>query len=405
MLQTLNQKNSIYNFYIRFKDDTSALFLGNYPHFIYRKIPSVPKEIIPVFTFHYVEPGRFEAQMKYLAENNYKTLTADEFYNIISGRIEPIENAVLLTFDDGRGSLWSVAYPLLKKYGLHAVNFIIPHTIKEGNLRNPNLEDYWEGKASLEEIIKRDEQIPFCTWNEIIEMQKSGVVDSQSHSFYHCSVFVNNKLVDFVNPDFQPTLLNGNLHPLIRKNGIDFVPDIPDLGFPVYNWAANMETDVRYLENEKVSEDCVNFVMSNGGALFFNQSGWRKILENFFQESKKKHSNGSRFQTPEERKEDIRKDILLSKNMLEKKLDKPVLHLAFPWFAGSDLAVEISKEEGFVCNYWGIKGRKAINKVGDDPYYIRRLNDIYIFSLPGKDRTPLSKLLSFKLKKTIKGER
>jgi peptidoglycan/xylan/chitin deacetylase (PgdA/CDA1 family) len=109
----------------------------------------------------------------------------------------------------------------------------------------------------------------------------------------------------------------------------------------------------------------------------------------------------ARYQTPEERREDIRSDLMGSKECIERRLDKPVRHLCYPWFLGSSLAVRISREVGYTCNYWGIHGRKAVNQVGDDPYYIRRLNDIFIFSLPGKGRIPLGRLISFKLKKEI----
>ena len=49
--------------------------------------------------------SKFEEQLKYLKENNYKTLTMQEFVDWIYGRIELPQKSVLLTIDEDRKSV------------------------------------------------------------------------------------------------------------------------------------------------------------------------------------------------------------------------------------------------------------------------------------------------------------
>ena len=45
---------------------------------------------------------------------------------LAGGWVQRGDHVTLLTFDDGRASVWSVAYPLLKQYGMRGVCFLIP---------------------------------------------------------------------------------------------------------------------------------------------------------------------------------------------------------------------------------------------------------------------------------------
>lgn len=74
---------------------------------------------------------QFEKQMKYLEDNDYHTLTLQEFEDFIErGRKLP-EKSVLITFDDGLKSNYIYAYPILKKYQMHAVAFVITSRLTE----------------------------------------------------------------------------------------------------------------------------------------------------------------------------------------------------------------------------------------------------------------------------------
>lgn len=92
---------------------------------------------IPVLMYHDVQDIQkttntnvmptttFEAQLKWLKENNYTTITAEEFIDAYQGKISLPKNSVLITLDDGFKSIKTIVNPLLKKYNMNAVSFII----------------------------------------------------------------------------------------------------------------------------------------------------------------------------------------------------------------------------------------------------------------------------------------
>jgi peptidoglycan/xylan/chitin deacetylase (PgdA/CDA1 family) len=81
------------------------------------------QDVLPAPLFVTLE--HFEEQMGYLYEHQYHTLTLDEvkdyYYN---GKALP-ERSILLSFDDCYQSVKHYAYPILKKYGFHAVAFVV----------------------------------------------------------------------------------------------------------------------------------------------------------------------------------------------------------------------------------------------------------------------------------------
>lgn len=93
----------------------------------------------------------------------------------------------------------------------------------------------------------------------------------------------------------------------------------------------------------------------------------------------------------------MRKELLGSKETIDRMLNKDVRHLCYPWFKGSESCVRLSGDIGYKSGHWGIVGDRAINLVGDDPFHIRRMDENYIFSLPGKGRKPLYEVLGSKL--------
>jgi hypothetical protein len=340
-----------------------------------------------------VEKEYFEEQLNYLSENDYHTVKADELHDIIIGRKKPSDKTVVLTFDDGRGCLWSTAYPLLKKYGLHAISFIVPHNISDKSEYYPNLEDVWNSKCNIQEIENRVLKEPFCTWDEITTMHRSGTIDFQSHTTYHHTIFINDRIVDFVNPSFRPSPLSSDMNPVVRIQDKDFVLRNLEWGRPIYQSAPAMSGKRRYIEDQKLSQACISFVDDNGDVLYFDRPRWRKALSNLVRDFAKKNPQSGHCQTLEETYDEIRQDLWQSKTTIEQRLDKQVKHLCFPWYEGSKLAVKASSEVGYSCNYWGILNRRAINGPGTNPYYLARINDDYILALPGNKRMSLYSLL------------
>ncbi|RKY92690.1 polysaccharide deacetylase [candidate division KSB1 bacterium] len=378
--------------------DIEALIRRGYPDFVFDSTPKSLKNEIPVFVFHSVKAEKLEEQLEFLYKNGYQTLSADEFYEVITCSKPVLEQVVLLTFDDGRGSLWTVAYPLLKKYGFQAVSFIIPGCIDEDTNCSPNLEDVWAGRISLHQIENRDfGSNPLCNWEEIRQMHASGIIDFQSHTMYHSLIFTSQRVVDFINPAFDFYLFSNINVPVFTVNGMDNVKREAEWGTPIYDSEPRMSPRRRYFDDEELRNRCIEYVKERGGADFFNTPGWRKELYKYFRKTRNQLSSKGYFETAEHQREAIFKDLYDSKILIEKKLPgKTVNHLCYPWFIGSGLAVEMSKKAGYLSNFWGIMFGRRSTRLEHNPYRIIRLEDKYLLRLPGTGRRSLREILGEK---------
>jgi peptidoglycan/xylan/chitin deacetylase (PgdA/CDA1 family) len=99
---------------------------------------------VPVLMYHMVDtavPSRdsitlhltvlapaFEAQLKLLRGAGYRPLSLDDVWGGLNGRTPP-ERGVVLTFDDGYEDNYTVAFPILKKYGWTGTFFVVTSSI------------------------------------------------------------------------------------------------------------------------------------------------------------------------------------------------------------------------------------------------------------------------------------
>ena len=67
-----------------------------------------------------VSANNFRAQMAYLAEHGYRTVS---LFDLIKGRTEPKD--IVITFDDGFEDNYSQAFPIMKQFGFTATHFLI----------------------------------------------------------------------------------------------------------------------------------------------------------------------------------------------------------------------------------------------------------------------------------------
>lgn len=78
-----------------------------------------------VINFHEIcDMDWFESVIAYLAKK-YQMISAEQLYDYYYNR-KKIENACLITVDDGHLSSYDVIYPVLKKYNVPAVFFVSP---------------------------------------------------------------------------------------------------------------------------------------------------------------------------------------------------------------------------------------------------------------------------------------
>jgi hypothetical protein len=103
------------------------------------------------------------------------------------------------------------------------------------------------------------------------------------------------------------------------------------------------------------------------------------------------------FETADEQREAIHRNLAFSREVIERRIGKKVEHLAYPWGYGGEIAVEESRKAGFKSNWWGVLDRVKINVPGGDVFRITRLKDDYIFRLPGTGRHSLASVFGQKI--------
>ncbi|MFC3873485.1 poly-beta-1,6-N-acetyl-D-glucosamine N-deacetylase PgaB [Neisseria musculi] len=113
---------------------------------------------------------RLAAHFNWLRDNGYTPVSFKQIEAARAGRAKLPPKPVLLTFDDGYLSFYTRIYPLLKAFDYPAVFALVT-----GWMETPQggLVDY--GKQKLPRSA-------FITWEQVREMQKSGLVEIASHT-------------------------------------------------------------------------------------------------------------------------------------------------------------------------------------------------------------------------------
>jgi peptidoglycan/xylan/chitin deacetylase (PgdA/CDA1 family) len=115
-----------------------------------------------------ITPEELEADLKYLDENGYKTVTITELADFVNDGKRLPKKPVVLTFDDGNRSDYEYLLPLLEKYKMKAVVSIV------GKFTDECTEMHIKNKGG---------KYPNALWPQLQEMVKSGRVEIQNHSY------------------------------------------------------------------------------------------------------------------------------------------------------------------------------------------------------------------------------
>ncbi|WP_373766245.1 poly-beta-1,6-N-acetyl-D-glucosamine N-deacetylase PgaB [Glaesserella sp.] len=106
----------------------------------------------------------------WLKHNGYTPVSWQQILDAKNGGQPLPDKAVLLTFDDGYESFYTVIYPLLKAYNYPAVYAIVTDWIN-----TPANKKISYGKLKLDRRA-------FVTWQQLREMQNSGLIEIASHT-------------------------------------------------------------------------------------------------------------------------------------------------------------------------------------------------------------------------------
>lgn len=104
--------------------------------------------------------------LEYISKMGYTTVTVQDLINYVNGKGDLPEKPIMLTFDDGHETAYTILYPLLKERGMCAVVSVIGY-----------LADLYT------EIDDHNDSYSYLTWDEIKELSDTPEVEIQNHSY------------------------------------------------------------------------------------------------------------------------------------------------------------------------------------------------------------------------------
>lgn len=120
----------------------------NIPILMYHHIRDYNDPADKVGTDLSVKPSNFKAQIDYLKDNGFATITLEELNSFPTRKLP--EKPVIITFDDGYDNAYNEAYPLLKANGQIGVFYIISSYIgREGFLTAIQIKELSDNKMEI----------------------------------------------------------------------------------------------------------------------------------------------------------------------------------------------------------------------------------------------------------------
>lgn len=104
-----------------------------------------------------VPPAEFAAQLDYLAQEGYTTITPQDYARARKGKQELPAKPVILSFDDGYEDNWRVVLPMLQERGMKAVFYVVTNDIGQPG---------------------------YMTWDNLFDLEHSGM-EVGSHTANH----------------------------------------------------------------------------------------------------------------------------------------------------------------------------------------------------------------------------
>ncbi len=137
----------------------------NLPILMYHRVSPKGKNNLSRYR---VSPELFEEQLSYLKDNDYYSVSINEWRNAVKTNYPLKGKPILLTFDDGYKDFKEHAFPLLQKYGFSAIVYLVTDYVGEANR--------WDKEFN--------ECIELMNWNEILELKSNGI-EFGSHTCSH----------------------------------------------------------------------------------------------------------------------------------------------------------------------------------------------------------------------------
>ncbi|HMQ63181.1 MAG TPA: polysaccharide deacetylase family protein [Flavilitoribacter sp.] len=319
----------------------------------------------PVFYYHSVAPERspdwvlngltlkssvFEDQLKYLESKGLRTIFLDEWLTFRQGEARPEGSEICLTFDDGYLDNWVYAWPLAEKYGVRFTLFVSPECVDPRPVVRSTLKDVWNGKCREEDLETRG----YLTWEELKQMQASGVVDIQSHTMSHAKYISAPVMTGFYYGGFK------GLHPIWNANpGIKprymadalFERRLP-LGTPLFK-----ESSAVIARKAVISPEFMEEAAAVAAGFDLTDPARRPAYEEAVVEVYKRYKMEGKLcaglESEEASRERVIYEVIDSKAIIEENLLKPVQFLCWPHGDNSMEAHKIARSAGYLATTSG----------------------------------------------------
>ena len=306
---------------------------------------------LPVTMYHYVNespgaitvsPACFEAHCRAMAEKGWRGVSlaeAEDF--LVHGESLP-EKSALMTFDDGFLDNYIHALPALRAHRHKAVLFAVSSRLEAGDSPRVSLTELLSGESRPLPHVNHPVQKNahgftvrndvFCNHAEVRAMEESGVISVASHSRGHYGVFTGPEFTSFAAP--------GNQKRTFYRTGTEYFWGLPNfkVGPGLLHRAFLPDPDML---------ECIRRLVpqSNQEALVFfaDERNIQKLKET----AARFAENPGRFETHEERRERMWREINGGKAELESLLGREVKSLCWPWGKYSPEALALALEAGF----------------------------------------------------------
>lgn len=294
--------------------------------------------------------GVFEKKMAVLKKAGYNTITIDQITYEAKN-----DKKILLTFDDGYLDNWVYVYPVLKKYGLKATIFITPEFVDSENTVRPCVQP---GSVQDENHDAATCCVGFLSWQEMREMESSGLVDMQSHALTHTWYYKGPRIVDFWHPGSAtepggPVWLLWNKFPELKPYYLTEARKYESkisYGTPIYEHEGALITRIYYPDEDNLNDNLLDYVSGHGGKDFFCCEDWHHRLKQIvddYRKSKKVKLESGQYESKEDYLKRVRYELSESKRIIEKNLNKTAKAICWPGGGVTEEIVDISRSVGY----------------------------------------------------------
>ena len=254
---------------------------------------------------------------KELKRKGYRTISLQELYDLRMGIKEDNSNLCLIHFDDGFLDNYTIAYPMLKNYGFNATVFINPEFVDPRLIKRKQVyDDIKKGyKIDLENTWG------YMSWEELKEIDMSGVIDVQGHALTHTWYTVEPKVIDIhhKNDKYFWSRWNDNIEQkpfwLNKYGDLDM-----KAGYPVFRYAKSISSK-KYFVDDGVIEGLFSEFVSNQD---LQKKSVRAKIVSDMNRNIDKISEVGFYETDSEYTKRLEDEIQESKIIIQSKLDKQI---------------------------------------------------------------------------------